>query len=427
MTEEIENEMPQNIGPFKVLKKIGQGAFSTVYKGIHEQTMIEVAIKVINKKQFEQDNLTNRLVMEINLLKQMDHPMINQLYYIEENDDFVYIVMEYSQNGDLLSFVNNNGKLIEPIARRYFVQLFSVIEYLHKEKKVAHRDLKAENILLDQYFNIRVIDFGLSRCFESENCKFDTKCGSPAYVPPEMILGKGYSTNADTWSAGIILYAMTVGRLPFDDENVQKTLQLIITAQPQLPPSLSPALTDLIIRMLTKDPASRISLDKIKEHPWFSRLEYNAITTYLKKLEEVKCDPEIVSQMESLGIDTKSLRQNLFMGLFDETTAIYRMLRKVKVTQEMKTAMRARPMQSNATPQPSKIGKSIIAARPGRVIERKRPESTRITEEEAKEQKQQFVRPVVIRAVPQRARRVQMFRSNSVKPPEEQQIPAMLQ
>ena len=414
-----EFDIPKTVGPFTVCQEIGRGAFSRVFKGIHELTNVEVAIKIINKKAFTNEKLQMRFQVEVSLLKQMEHPMIEQLYYYTEDNDLICLVMEYSQNGDLLSFVNDNGKLIEPIARRYFVQLFSVIEYLHKEKKVAHRDLKAENILLDQFFNIRVIDFGLSKTFESDSEVFETKCGSAAYVPPEMLMGKGYSTSADTWSAGILLYAMVVGRLPFDDENVQKTLQLICTTQPYLPSNISPALADLIMKMLTKDPDSRITLDKIKEHAWFSILEYDAITAYLKKLEEVKCDPDIVSQMDGLGIDTSNLRQSLFLGVFDETTAIYRMLRKIKVTKEMKVAMRVRPMSMNATPQPSKIAASAQRqsfARQGRVIENKRPQPVSCTQE-SPNTASHVARPVVLRALPKgTSRRVHMPKSSSVKP-----------
>ena len=167
-----------------------------------------------------------------------------------------------------------------------------------------------------------------------------------------MIIGYGYTPAADMWSTGVLLYAMSIGSLPFDDENVKKTLQLIVYANPTYPPSISPALADLLQKLLTKDPLLRITLDKIKEHPWFSKLEYDAIYAYQKKIQEVTCDPEIVSQMEGYGLDTTNLRQNLFLGVYDETTAVYRMLRKMKVTFEMKTAMRARPFAANSTPQP---------------------------------------------------------------------------
>ncbi|EAY03698.1 CAMK family protein kinase [Trichomonas vaginalis G3] len=357
---EVENiQVPPTIGKYTIGEKIGSGAFSSVFKGTHMLTKIDVAIKVISKKSFTDQKFITRFMREVNLLKQMNHPMINELYDLYEDEKYHYLIMEYSPNGDLLSFINKNGKLIEPIARRYFTQLFSVLEYLHKERKVAHRDLKAENILLDRYFNLRIIDFGLSNCFTDENNVFETKCGSPAYIPPEMIIGYGYTPAADMWSTGVLLYAMSIGSLPFDDENVKKTLQLIVYANPTYPPSISPALADLLQKLLTKDPLLRITLDKIKEHPWFSKLEYDAIYAYQKKIQEVTCDPEIVSQMERYGLDTTNLRQNLFLGVYDETTAVYRMLRKMKVTFEMKTAMRARPSAANSTPQPNKMLSNI--------------------------------------------------------------------
>jgi len=368
MTDSDPRSIPSEIGPYVLSQQIGSGTFASVWKGRHKILGNNIAIKAIPKNNLTDSQKVTRFAREVNLLKQMDHPMISQLYSVMENDHYHFLIMEYVENGDLLSFVNKNGKLIDPIARRYFMQLISVLEYLHKEKKIAHRDLKAENIMLDRYYNIRVIDFGLSNSFSDEKPDLNTACGSPAYVPPEMIKGQPYTSAADIWSAGILLYAITVGKLPFEDRNMQTMLHYIVNAKPVFPPFISSALADLITKMLIKNPQERITLDRIKEHPWFSPMEYNNIISFSKKSLELPdgklsleseyyCDPEIVPQMSIYGIDTSLLKQKLLLSEYDETTAIYRILKREKLTEDMKNISRnkidRKSTVQNATPQPS--------------------------------------------------------------------------
>ncbi|OHS97300.1 CAMK family protein kinase [Tritrichomonas foetus] len=328
------------IGSFILEKEIGSGAFASVWRGHHKISNSVVAIKTITKASLETEVAKTRLVREIALLKSMDHPFISEFFSCIEDSDYYFVVMEYVENGNLLDYVNNNGRLSEDQARRYFGQLVSCLDYLHFVKKVAHRDLKCENILLDTHNNIKLIDFGLSNAFTDFQPQLKTACGSPAYAAPEMIKGNPYTHSADVWSAGILLYAVVAGNLPFDDENIQRLLQKIVYTEVFYPSYLSPQLVDLLKKMICKDPEARITIDKIKEHPWFSQTEYLSLLdemifeTSREGMPEI--DRDIIQEMNELGVDTKYLSQSLLTGDTNDETVLYRILNRFKLTERMK-------------------------------------------------------------------------------------------
>jgi hypothetical protein len=232
----------------------------------------------------------------------------------------------------MLNYVNNNGPLEEGRARRYFCQLISALHYLHNVRFIAHRDLKAENVLLDRNDNIRLIDFGLSRAFTKGTPTLLTACGSPAYEAPEMIKGFSYTKAADMWSAGVLLYAIVAGRLPFDSENRQDLLQKIVTEEPRYPSIMSRCLIDLLKRLLVKDPNGRITIDRIQEHPWFSQCQYSLLIGFnTTVIYGDGVDRDVIDCMSRMGIDCCGLYEQVLRGVFTRETAVYRELRRYKV------------------------------------------------------------------------------------------------
>ena len=198
-----------------------------------------------------------------------------------------------------------------------------------------HRDLKAENILLDRYNNIRLIDFGLSNGFSKIDPELKTACGSPAYAAPEMIQGCPYTKAADVWSAGVVLYAMVAGRLPFDDSNVQTLMQKVVYTEATYPPSMSRSLVDLLKRLLSKNPEKRLTIPQIINHPWFQQCEIVQIMDLDFSGPEF-VDKAIINQMKNMGIDINAIPQNLMLGEYNETLSIYRQLRKEKITESVR-------------------------------------------------------------------------------------------
>jgi serine/threonine protein kinase len=162
------------VGSFVLDKIIGDGAFASVWWAHHAVASTVVAVKVIEKVSITTPVARTRLTREISFLRQMHHPFIAELFQYLDDSTNHYLVMEHIEHGNLFEYVNGNGRLSEDHARCYFTQLIWVLEYLHFEQKVVHRDLKCENVLLDRYDNVCVIDFGLSAAFSDLNPQLAT-------------------------------------------------------------------------------------------------------------------------------------------------------------------------------------------------------------------------------------------------------------
>ena len=340
--EEQEFSVPKEINSFHLREKIGFGAFSSVYLAFDDQTQCSVAIKVITKGKIDSEKLKR----EVELLKRLDHPFCVSFYEFLEDEHFYYIVMEYVEGRTVFKLINMKGALPEWLCRHIFCQLISALEYLHDVKKLVHRDLKAENIMIDKYGNIRLIDFGLSNQFSENSNVLQTACGSPAYAPPEMFKGQPYNSTADLWSAGVVLFAMAVGKLPFEDQHMQKLIQKILTAEPNYPENLNPQLVDLLRRMLMKDRYCRMSIKKIRDHPWFTRYHYSHLMNSDFGLiqgfrihnnsfsEDV--DLDVIEKLDNLGYDGKYLSGMAKKDVFTSLVTPYRILHRVEVSGKMR-------------------------------------------------------------------------------------------
>jgi len=248
---------------YRIGAQIGEGYCSTVKIGtnIKNNNANEVAIKIISKStllEHEKDNIR----MEMQTLKRFDHPNIIKLMETFEDGENLYLVMELMPQ-DLLQFILQNGKLREDDSRKVFLQVVDAVKYCHSNG-IAHRDLKLENVVINEQLEIRLIDFGM--CGMLTGKKLNCYCGSRSYAPPEIIKQRPYDGAAtDVWSLGVILYALLVGGFPFADDSQ------VLEGKVRFPRgTVSKPAADLVVRMLQRSTRNRITVDDLIAHPWLT-------------------------------------------------------------------------------------------------------------------------------------------------------------
>ncbi|CAE6007858.1 unnamed protein product [Arabidopsis arenosa] len=266
---------------YNIGRLLGTGNFAKVYHGTEISTGDDVAIKVIKKDYaFKRRGMMEQIEREIAVMRLLRHPNVVELREVMATKKKIFFVMEYVNGGELFEMIDRDGKLPEDLARKYFQQLISAVDFCHS-RGVFHRDIKPENLLLDGEGDLKVTDFGLSALMMPEGLGgrrgssddlLHTRCGTPAYVAPEVLRNKGYDgAMADIWSCGIVLYALLAGFLPFIDENVMTLYTKIFKAECEFPPWFSLESKELLSRLLVPDPEQRISMSEIKMIPWFRK------------------------------------------------------------------------------------------------------------------------------------------------------------
>jgi 5'-AMP-activated protein kinase catalytic alpha subunit len=212
-----------------------------------------------------------RVEREIKILKSLRHNNIIQLYSVIQNVSTIYLIMEYASGKELFEYIVTKKRLPESEACKFYQQIISGIEYLHK-LRIVHRDLKPENLLLDHKKDLKIADFGLSNTYAKGEL-LRTACGSPCYAAPEMITGKKYQgVMVDIWSSGIILYAMICGYLPFEDNNNDLLYKKITDGKFEIPHYISEPGKELLRAVLNTDPSKRLTISQIRGHTWFNAL-----------------------------------------------------------------------------------------------------------------------------------------------------------
>ncbi|XP_028808620.1 CBL-interacting serine/threonine-protein kinase 14-like [Neltuma alba] len=287
-TSPTREEEPEGVlfGKYEIGRFLGVGGFAKVYEAFDVVTKQSVAIKVVSKRRIAEARLTAQVQREIAIMHRLNHPNIVKLYEVLATKTKIYFVMECAHGGELYDRILNHGLFDEDHSRRCFQQLISAVQHCHS-RGVFHRDLKLDNLLLDQDLNLKVSDFGLSATTDQirPDGMLHTLCGTPAYLTPEMLAKKGYDgEKVDVWQCGVVLYVLTVGSLPFNESNVPTLLRRIYRGQVRIPRCVKPDLKRLIKRMLDPNPKTRISIDEILEDPWF-RKGYREIKVQQKNPE----------------------------------------------------------------------------------------------------------------------------------------------
>jgi serine/threonine protein kinase len=269
-------EIPRVFGKYEIIRCLSYGTSCHVVLVRIQGESQEFACKIIPHTSRNEINTADGLDRELQIMKRLHHPGIIQFIDVFTDTDYTYIILEYCPYGDLSTFIEQFDRLDDLAARLLFTRLVGALQYLHSHG-ITHRDLKPENILLDANFHPKIADFGLSAiCTPTE--MLSTPCGTPTYVAPEILQGRAYRGPAvDVWSLGVVLYVMTVGRLPWTFETIPELYRNIQSGEFTLPVFISGPLGFLIRGMLTVDPKQRLTLAQVADHPWLKPTLHTSI------------------------------------------------------------------------------------------------------------------------------------------------------
>ncbi|XP_076097814.1 MAP/microtubule affinity-regulating kinase 3-like isoform X7 [Mytilus galloprovincialis] len=313
-----------HIGKYRLIKTIGKGNFAKVKLAKHVPTGREVAIKIIDKTQLNPSSL-QKLFREVRIMKMLDHPNIVKLFEVIQTEKTLYLVMEYASGGEVFDYLVAHGRMKEKEARAKFRQIVSAVQYCH-QKHIVHRDLKAENLLLDGDMNIKIADFGFSNEFVPGN-KLDTFCGSPPYAAPELFQGKKYDgPEVDVWSLGVILYTLVSGSLPFDGQNLKELRERVLRGKYRIPFYMSTDCENLLKKFLVLNPTKRASLENIMRDKWMNvGFEDDELLPYVEPPAD-QLDPVRIELMVNMGYSRKDIEDTITHQKYDDIQATYLLL-----------------------------------------------------------------------------------------------------
>ncbi|XP_056611397.1 serine/threonine-protein kinase BRSK2 isoform X1 [Triplophysa dalaica] len=322
------------VGPYRLEKTLGKGQTGLVKLGIHCVTCQKVAIKIVNREKLSESVLM-KVEREIAILKLIEHPHVLKLHDVYENKKYLYLVLEHVSGGELFDYLVKKGRLTPKEARKFFRQIISALDFCHSHS-ICHRDLKPENLLLDEKNNIRIADFGMASLQVGDSL-LETSCGSPHYACPEVIRGEKYDgRKADVWSCGVILFALLVGALPFDDDNLRNLLEKVKLGVFHMPHFIPPDCQNLLRGMIEVDATKRLTLEQIQKHTWYiggknepepeQPVPRKVAIRMLPSTEEI--DPDVLESMHSLGCfrDKNKLMKDLLSDEDNQEKMIYFLL-----------------------------------------------------------------------------------------------------
>lgn len=364
----------KSIGHYVLMKTIGEGTFGKVKLGTHILTGERVAVKVLEKERIQELADVERVAREIHILKLIRRCRhIIQLYEIIETPRQLYLIMEYAPGGELFDYIVEHGRAEEKDACRFLHQILAGVERVH-QTNVVHRDMKPENLLLDERECIKIVDFGLSNTFQDGQL-LQTACGSPCYAAPEMIAGNQYfPPMVDVWSCGVILFALVCGFLPFEDQNHSELYKKILNAEYEVPNFISKEVAGLIAGMLTTDPAARMTLEDIRKHVWYQQIPEAS----LKDREDDQLDEAILDQLDSYGFPREYAMKCLQNNKHNHVTTTYYLIKEKQLRSEdlgMATRRQIADIDAtcfeefDATPSPEELAAVATPSRGSRTVD----------------------------------------------------------
>ncbi|XP_044064511.1 serine/threonine-protein kinase BRSK2-like isoform X4 [Siniperca chuatsi] len=375
------------VGPYRLEKTLGKGQTGLVKLGIHCVTCQKVAIKIVNREKLSESVLM-KVEREIAILKLIEHPHVLKLHDVYENKKYLYLVLEHVSGGELFDYLVKKGRLTPKEARKFFRQIISALDFCHSHS-ICHRDLKPENLLLDEKNNIRIADFGMASLQVGDSL-LETSCGSPHYACPEVIRGEKYDgRKADAWSCGVILFALLVGALPFDDDNLRNLLEKVKLGVFHMPHFIPPDCQNLLRGMIEVDAGKRFTLEQIQKHTWYlagknepepEQPVPRKVAIRMLATEEI--DPDVLESMHSLGCfrDKDKLTKDLLSEDDNQEKMIYFLLLDRKERYPSHEDQNLPPRTEIADPPRKRVDSPMLSRHGKRRPERKSMEVLSVTE-----------------------------------------------
>ena len=289
---------------FQIMKVIGRGSYGKVCLVQYKKTKELYAMKSLKKDVLlDQDQVESTLV-EKKILEKLDYPFLVGMVFCFQTEERIYFIMPFVRGGELFQHLRNCRFFPEEKVKFYSAIIGLSLEYLHTHG-IVYRDIKPENILIDEDGYLRLVDFGMAKVLQGDE-KATSFCGTPEYLAPEIITGEGHNKSADWWSYGILMYEMFFGIPPFFCDNQEKMYQLITRADLRFPKkiNISETAKDLLAKLLIKDQDERLGsksgFNEIKEHPFFKGFDFDALEH--RKIE-APFKPELKDAMDVTNFD----------------------------------------------------------------------------------------------------------------------------
>ena len=296
---------------FKIIRIIDKGSFGKVFLVVNQHDNRKYAMKRIRKDVLLNKKQVENTKTERDILLTIEHPFLLSMDYVFQNEFRLYFLLDFIDGGNLYDHLYRIRRFPEPQVAFIAAQIALALGFLH-EKLIIHRDLKPENVLMDEDGYIRLADFGFCKPLQRNDDTTESFCGTAEYIAPEILFKRAYSYSVDWWTFGVLIYEMALGRPPFLDKNHHR-LGVLIREGPIVFPkmevhkfAISDELTDLISRLLTRDPAKRIGstngVEEIKQHPFFKDIDF-------EKLQNKALDAPYKPDMEDMRRKGKPVEQ----------------------------------------------------------------------------------------------------------------------
>lgn len=295
-TEEYsEDDKDNEMDDLNIIKTVGTGTFGRVLLCRNKSTDEYFAMKILNLADVIRLKQVEHVKNEKNILLEIRHPFIVNLFWCHRDDTSIYMLFEYICGGELFSYLRNSGRFSTQTANFYACEIIAAIDYLH-QKNIVYRDLKPENLLLDKEGHLKITDFGFAKKLTDRTW---TLCGTPEYLAPEIIQSKGHNKAVDWWALGILIYEMLAGYPPFYDDNPFGIYEKILSGKIEWARHLDPIAKDLIKKLLVQDRTKRLGnmkcgAEDLKRHRWFKGVDWQDVL--LRKLK-----PPIVPKVANDG------------------------------------------------------------------------------------------------------------------------------